>query len=214
MWHTIITSTTNKKARNFCFTDLGAYKGDGSFTPVEALKAKLVNEYGIPGHEIRFIQEFNTDEKKAAFTRQMNAGEIRVAIGGTTNMGTGINAQERCAAINNLDITWRLSDLDQRNGRGCRPGNLVALNNCDNIITARYYCTEKSLDAYKYNLLKFKQGFIYQFKSCSMDTHKMDEGSLDEKTGINYSEYCAILSGNTDLLDKIKLDKSISHLEN
>lgn len=202
-----------QKGTQFLFTDLGAYRGDGSFTPVEALKQKLVEQYGIPAHEIRFIQEFNTDKKKAEFTRLMNAGEIRVAIGGTSNMGTGINAQERCVAINHLDIPWRPSDLEQRNGRGCRPGNLVALHHCDNKLNIRYYCTEKSLDAYKYNLLKFKQGFIYQFKSCSMDTQKMDEGSLDEKTGMNYSEYCAILSGNTDLLEKIKLDKIISRFE-
>lgn len=203
----------DQKGTQFCFTDLGAYKGDGTFTPVEALKQKLIEQYGLPSHEIRFIQEFDTDKKKAEFTRLMNAGEIRVAIGGTSNMGTGINAQERCVAINHLDIPWRPSDLEQRNGRGCRPGNLVALHHCDNKLNIRYYCTEKSLDAYKYNLLKLKQGFIYQFKSCSMDTQKMDEGSLDEKTGMNYSEYCAILSGNTDLLEKIKLDKLISRLE-
>ena len=202
-----------QKGTQFIFTDLGAYKGNGSFTPVEALKEKLVYEYGIPTHEIRFIQEFDTDKKKAQFTKLMNVGEIRIAIGGTSNMGTGINAQERCVAINHIDIPWRPSDLEQRNGRGCRPGNLIALNYCDNIIKARYYCTEKSLDAYKFNLLKFKQGFIFQLKSCSLNIQKLDEGSLDEKTGMNHSEYCALISGNTDLLEKIKLDKTIAHLE-
>ena len=201
------------KGTQFVFTDLGSYRGDGSFSPVEELKRKLVEEYAIPEHEIRFIHEFNTETKKEVFCQMMNEGKIRIGIGGTNNLGTGTNAQERCVAINHLDIPWKPMEIEQRNGRGARPGNWVARMHCDNKIAIRYYCTEKTLDAYKYNLLKFKQGFIYQFKSCNLDTRKLDEGSLDQSTGMNYSEYCAELSGNTDLLDKIKVDKMIVRLQ-
>lgn len=201
------------KGTQIIFTDYGAYKGNGSFTPVEALKEKLVEEYGIPAHEIRFIQEFNTTSKKDKFMKQMNDGIIRVIIGGTSNLGTGNNIQERCVAINHLDCPWRPGDLQQRNARGARPGNWVVQKFCNNKLKVRHYCTEKSLDSYKFNLLKFKQSFIYQFKSCNMDTNRLDEGELDENTGMNYSAYCAELSGNTDLIEKIKLDKSISKYE-
>ena len=75
------------------------------------------------------------------------------------------------------------------------------------------YAVEKSLDSYKFNLLHCKQTFISQLKSGAMGARTIDEGAMDEKSGMNFSEYMAILSGNTDLLDKAKLEKKIASLE-
>ena len=114
---------------------------------------------------------------------------------------------------NALDLPDRPSDLQQRDGRGIRKGNEVAKLYADNKVDVIIYAVEKSLDSYKFNLLHNKQLFITQLKQNRMGSRTIDEGSMDEKGGMNYSEYVAILSGNTDLLDKARLEKKIASLE-
>ena len=128
-------------------------------------------------------------------------------------LGTGVNAQKRCVAIHHLDTPWRPSDLAQRDGRGVRAGNEIAKLYADNKVDVIIYAVEKSLDSYKFNLLHCKQTFISQLKSGALGARTIDEGAMDEKSGMNFSEYMAILSGNTDLLDKAKLEKKIASLE-
>ncbi len=103
---------------------------------------------------------------------------------------------------NALDLPDRPSDLAQRDGRGVRAGNEIAKIYADNKVDVIIYAVEKSLDSYKFNLLHCKQTFISQLKSGALGARTIDEGAMDEKSGMNFSEYMAILSGNTDLLDK------------
>ena len=114
---------------------------------------------------------------------------------------------------NALDLPDRPSDLEQRNGRAVRKGNIIAKEYAGNKVDIITYATERSLDAYKFNLLQNKQLFIGQLKSQQLGVRTLDEGALDEKSGMNFAEYVAILSGNTDLLDKAKLDKQITQLQ-
>ena len=114
---------------------------------------------------------------------------------------------------NALDLPDRPSDLAQRDGRGVRAGNEIAKYFAGNNVDVIIYAVEKSLDSYKFNLLHCKQTFISQLKSGAMGARTIDEGAMDEKSGMNFSEYMAILSGNTDLLDKAKLEKKIASLE-
>ena len=114
---------------------------------------------------------------------------------------------------NALDLPDRPSDLQQRDGRAVRKGNEIAKLYADNKVDVIIYAVEKSLDSYKFNLLHCKQTFISQLKSGAMGARTIDEGAMDEKSGMNFSEYMAILSGNTDLLDKAKLEKKIASLE-
>lgn len=114
---------------------------------------------------------------------------------------------------NALDLPDRPSDLAQRDGRGVRAGNEIAKIYADNKVDVIIYAVEKSLDSYKFNLLHCKQTFISQLKSGALGARTIDEGAMDEKSGMNFSEYMAILSGNTDLLDKAKLEKKIASLE-
>ena len=112
-----------------------------------------------------------------------------------------------------MDIPWTPKDLEQRNGRGVRKGNEVAKLYADNRVDIINYAVERSLDSYKFNLLHNKQLFITQLKKGTMGARTIDEGSMDEQGGMNFSEYVAILSGNTDLLDKARLEKQIASLE-
>lgn len=109
--------------------------------------------------------------------------------------GTGVNAQKRAVALHHLDTPWRPSDLSQRDGRAVRKGNEIAKSFADNRVNVFIYAVEKSLDSYKFNLLHCKQTFISQLKSGAMGARTIDEGSMDEKSGMNFSEYMAILSG-------------------
>ena len=206
------TKFKDHKATQFVFSDLGTYK-PGEWNPCSEIKRKLVDDYGIPAHEIRFIQEAKTDKARKTMIKDMNEGKIRVLFGSTEMLGTGVNAQKRCVAIHHLDAPWRPSDLEQRDGRGIRKGNEIAKLYADNKVDVLIYAVEKSLDAYKFGLLHNKQLFIRQLKNNSLGSRTIDEGSMDEKGGMNFSEYVAILSGNTELLEKARLEKKIASLE-
>ena len=200
------------KGTQFIFSDLGTYK-PGEWNPCSEIKRKLMEDYGIPSHEIRFIQEAKTDKARKTMIKEMNEGKIRVLFGSTEMLGTGVNAQKRCVAIHHLDAPWRPSDLEQRDGRGIRKGNEIAKQYAGNKVDVIIYAVEKSLDAYKFGLLHNKQLFIRQLKNNSLGSRTIDEGSMDEKNGMNFSEYVAILSGNTELLEKARLEKKIASLE-
>lgn len=202
----------NHKGTQFVFSDLGTYR-PGEFNVYSEIKRKLIEDYGIPSSEIRFIQECKNERARKAVIAAMNEGSVRVLFGSTSMLGTGVNAQKRCVAIHHLDTPWRPSDLAQRDGRGVRAGNEIAKIYADNKVDVIIYAVEKSLDSYKFNLLHCKQTFISQLKSGALGARTIDEGAMDEKSGMNFSEYMAILSGNTDLLDKAKLEKKIASLE-
>lgn len=206
------TKFDQHKATQFVFSDLGTYK-PGEWNPCSEIKRKLMDDYGIPAHEIRFIQEAKTDKARKTMIKDMNEGKIRVLFGSTEMLGTGVNAQKRCVAIHHLDAPWRPSDLEQRDGRGIRKGNDIAKLYADNKVDVLIYAVEKSLDAYKFGLLHNKQLFIRQLKNNSLGSRTIDEGSMDEKGGMNFSEYVAILSGNTELLEKARIEKKIASLE-
>ena len=202
----------NYKGTQFVFSDLGTYRPD-EWNVYSEIKRKLIEDYGIPSSEIRFIQECKNERARKAVIAAMNEGSVRVLFGSTSMLGTGVNAQKRCVAIHHLDTPWRPSDLAQRDGRGVRAGNEIAKIYADNKVDVIIYAVEKSLDSYKFNLLHCKQTFISQLKSGALGARTIDEGAMDEKSGMNFSEYMAILSGNTDLLDKAKLEKKIASLE-
>ena len=202
-----------QKCTQFIFTDIGTYKPN-EWNVCSEIKRKLVEDYGIPEKEIRFIQEAGGNEKKREkIIEDMNEGKIRVLFGATKNLGTGVNAQKRAVAIHHIDCPWRPSDLDQREGRAIRKGNEFARLYNNNKVDVIIYAVKNSLDAYKFNLLHCKQTFISQIKSGNVGMRTIDEGTMDEDNGMNFSEYMAVLSGNTDLLDKAKIEKKIIALE-
>ncbi|SBW05539.1 conserved hypothetical protein [uncultured Dysgonomonas sp.] len=201
-----------QKGTQFVFSDLGTYK-PGQWSPYTEIKRKLVEDYGIPASEVRFIQEATSERARKAMIKDMNEGKIRVMFGSTEMLGTGVNAQKRAVAIHHLDAPWRPSDLEQRDGRAIRKGNEIAKLYADNKVDVKIYAVEKSLDAYKFGLLHNKQLFIKQLKNNNLGTRTIDEGSMDEKSGMNFSEYVAILSGNTELLEKARIEKKITALD-
>lgn len=199
------------KGTQIVFCDIGTPKPD-AFNIYDALKEKLILDFKVSPHAITFIHDW-TDKQKPELFRKMNQGEIRVLIGSTEKAGTGLNVQAKVIAMHHLDIPWKPSELEQRNGRGARQGNVLAKTGFGNKVKNFIYAVEQSLDNYKFNLLKNKQMFISQMKNCELNVRTIDEGSIDEKSGMNFSEYIAILSGDTTLLEKSKTEKKIAVLE-
>ncbi|MCL2312259.1 MAG: DNA methylase, partial [Firmicutes bacterium] len=200
-----------QKGTQFVFSDLSTYKPD-EWNAYSEIKRKLVEDHKIPSHQVRFIQEAKTEKTRKELIEGMNSGRIRILFGSTDMLGTGVNAQKRAVAVHHLDCPWKPSDLEQREGRAIRKGNEVAKMFADNKVDVIYYAVNNSLDSYKFNLLHNKQLFIRQLKNNSLGVRTIDEGSVDEKSGMSFSEIVAILSGNSDLLDKARLDKKIATL--
>lgn len=207
----IYEQSSEHRGTQIVFCDIGTPKND-EFNIYDALKNKLVQDFGIPDSQITFIHDWS-DKQKPDLFRKMNAGHIRILLGSTEKAGTGTNVQERVVAMHHLDVPWRPSDLEQRNGRGARQGNRIAKDFFNNKVKNFIYATEQSLDNYKFNLLKNKQTFISQMKNCELNVRTIDEGALDEQSGMNFSEYIAILSGDTSLLEKTKIEKKVAVLE-
>lgn len=199
------------KGTQLIFSDIGTPTGKG-FNVYDAIKTKLSRDFGIPAHEISFIHDWS-DKRKPVLFRKMNQGQIRILVGSTEKAGTGLNVQTKMVALHHLDIPWKPSELDQRNGRGARQGNIIAKAHYGNEVGNYIYAVEQSLDNYKFNLLKNKQLFISQMKNNELNVRSIDEGAIDEKSGMNFAEYIAILSGDTTLLEKSKIDKKIAVLE-
>lgn len=204
-------ASTPQCGTQIVFCDIGTPKPN-AFNLYDALKNKLVYDMAIPPQHITFIHSW-TDKQKPDLFKKMNRGEIRILLGSTEKAGTGLNVQERVIAMHHLDIPWKPSELEQRNGRGARQGNKLAKSHYNNKVLNFIYAVEQSLDNYKFNLLKNKQTFISQMKNCELNVRTIDEGSIDEKSGMNFSEYIAILSGDTSLLEKTKLEKKIAVTE-
>ena len=204
-----VRSNANRGTQ-FVFSDLSTYKPN-EWNIYSDIKEKLVR-LGIPANEIQFIQCATTERARKKLFADMNAGRVRVLFGSTSMLGTGVNAQQRAVAVHHLEIPWRPADMEQRNGRAVRKGNTVKLWG-GNVVDIIIYGTEKTLDAYKFNLLKNKQMFINQINNGTIAVRRIDEDCMDEDNGMNFAEFVAILSGNTDLLNKAKLDNKIMQLE-
>ncbi len=204
------TRSGENRGTQFVFSDLSTYKPNEWNIYID-IKDKLV-AMGIPADEIQFIQCATTERARKRLFDDMNNGKVRVLLGSTSMLGTGVNAQQRAVAVHHLEIPWRPADMEQRNGRAVCKGNTVKLWG-GNVVDVVIYGTEKTLDAYKFNLLKNKQMFINQINNGTIAVRRIDEGGMDEESGMNFAEFVAILSGNTDLLEKAKLDNKIALLE-
>lgn len=198
-----------QKGVQLVFSDLGT--PSEKFNVYDELKRVLVENYGIPANEIQFIHDFDTDVKKEKLFKDVDNGLVRILIGSTEKLGTGVNVQKKLIAIHHLDIPWNPASWEQRNGRGIRQGNEIAKLHNNNEVMIFAYALERSLDAYKYQLLETKQRFINQIKDGSVSDRFMDEGGSDEG-GSGFAEFVAVLSGNPIILDKAKIDKKVQNL--
>jgi len=167
------------------------------------LKKKLI-ERGVPEYEIAFIHEAKTEVQKAALFTKVRAGQVRILIGSTFKMGAGTNVQQKLVALHHLDIPWRPSDIEQREGRMIRQGN-------ENTAVEVYrYVTENTFDAYMWQTIENKQKFISQIMTSKSPVRSCED--IDEQA-LSYAEVKALATGNPYIKEKMDLDIQVSRLK-
>lgn len=199
-----------QKGTQLIFCDTGVPGKGKKYDAYTDIISRLVNDYGIPRKEIADIHVANTDEKRKELFAKVNDGSVRILIGGTKNMGTGVNVQKRIVAMHHVDVPWTPADREQREGRGVRQGNEIARDFNDDNVDVYFYATEGSLDMYKYQLQETKGKLFAQFKSGTIGDRTFDEGDAEEN--FDPAEVVAMLSGNPVIFEKSKQDKKVEKL--
>lgn len=182
----------------------------GNFSVYDDMKQKLVAK-GIPAEEIAFIHDANTDIRKAKLFADMNAGRVRILLGSTAKMGAGMNVQKRLVAAHHLDAPWRPSDLEQRNGRIIRQGNMFYERNPDTFSVQIYnYATKQTYDARMWQCIEYKSAAIEQFRKGDLLQRVIDDVSSE---AANAAEMKAAASGNPLILMEVQLASDLRNLE-
>ena len=204
-----------QKGVQLVFCELGVPSKDkNEYDAYHDIIDRLTKDYGIPREEIAYIQQVKKDTDKEALFQKVRDGKVRILIGGTQNMGTGVNVQTRITDLHMLTVPWQPADLEQCIGRGSRQGNVVAHDFLDNKVRVHYYATEGSLDLYKYQLLDAKGKMFTQFKMGTISGERsFDEGDADESGNIDPAQMVALLSGNPIIFEKSKQDKLVKKLK-
>ena len=173
------------------------------FNVYDELKRLLIS-FGIKDDEIAYIQTANTKAKRDALFKKVNKGLVRVVIGSSSKLATGVNVQERLIAIHHIDVPWRPSDMVQREGRILRQGNT------NKEVFIYRYITEKSFDAYSWQILENKQTFISSLLSNELINR--DSKDLEENV-LSYAEVKALAVGDPRIKLRVETANSISRLK-
>ena len=179
------------------------------FSVYDDFKAALI-EKGIPANEIAFIHDYNTDDQKAALFKKVNAGQIRVLMGSTAKLGAGTNMQERIVGLHHLDVPWKPSDVEQREGRIIRQGNKLMDEIKDFEVEILAYVTQDTLDMRMWQIQEAKLKMINQLRTRSVD--REIENPFEDME-MSAGEMQAAATGNIDLLLEIQLRTAVKKLE-
>ena len=191
------------KATQLVFCDLSTPKNDGTFNVYDDIREKLIAR-GVPTEQVRFIHEATTDAQKKELFAKVRSGEVRVLLGSTPKMGAGTNVQDRLIAIHNLDCPWRPSDLEQRQGRIERQGNMFPE------VEVYRYVTEQTFDAYLYQLVESKQKFISQIMTSKSPVRSAED--VDE-VALSFAEVKMLATGDERFKEKMDLDMQVAKLK-
>ena len=193
----------DQKLTQLLFCDLSTPKNDGNFNVYDDIRKKLIAA-GVPGSEIEFIHNADTEAKKAALFSKVRSGDVRVLLGSTAKMGAGTNVQQRLVAVHHLDVGWKPSDMTQRNGRIIRQGNM------NKEVKVFNYVTEGTFDSYLFQTLENKQRFISQIMTSKSPVRSCED--VDEQA-LSYAEIKALCAGNPLIKEKMDLDVQVAKLK-
>lgn len=196
-----------EEGEGFELTPRGGLPGFNVYT---ALRAELVAR-GVPAGEIAFIHEANSEPKKLRLWNDMNSGKVRVLIGSTEKLGAGTNVQQRLVGLHHLDAPWRPADVEQREGRILRQGNL--LYNAGKIEGVRIlrYVTQESFDAFMWSTLERKAFMIAQIMKGDLTVREVED--LDAPVVADFAQMKAITSGNPAVMEKVEVDAKVQKLD-
>lgn len=195
-------SSHEAKGTQIVFCDVGTPNADGRFSIYNYIKEELIKK-GMSEEEICFIHDANNETQREKIFSDMRFGNKRVIIGSTAKMGTGTNIQDRLVALHHLDCPYRPSDIEQREGRILRQGNM------NDEVNIYRYVTKDTFDSYLWQIVEQKQKFISQVmtsKSIARNCEDIDE------TVLSYAEVKALATGDTRIKEKMELDNDIARL--
>jgi N12 class adenine-specific DNA methylase len=207
------------KAEGALLDDLAKYNPDeiaslraalaGGWNAYDEIKTQLIAE-GVPADEIRFIQEANTDQQKADLFALVKEGKVRVLIGSTPRLGAGTNVQDRLVALHHVDVTWKPSDIEQREGRIVRQGNLLLEKYGDEFeVEIIAYATEMTVDAKMWSLNAAKLKAINGIRKYD-GSFQME---FDDEESASMAEMAALATGNPLMVERVMLSGEIQKLE-
>ena len=194
--------TKEQYSAQLVFCDLSTPKAD-VFNVYDDMRKKLIAK-GIPAEEIAYIHEANTDARKIELFGKVRSGAVRILMGSTAKMGAGTNVQKRLIALHHLDVPWRPSDIEQREGRILRQGNE------NEAVYVIRYVTAGTFDAYSWQVLETKQNFISQIMTSKSPARSCED--IDEAT-LSYAEVKALSADNPLIQEKMELDIQIARLK-
>ncbi len=194
--------TAPQRSTQMVFCDLSTPHNDGKFNVYDDLRDKLI-AMGIPAEEIAYIHSAASEAQKKELFGKVRSGQIRVLLGSTQKMGAGTNVQQRLIALHHLDCPWRPSDLQQREGRIVRQGNMHSE------VDIYTYVTENTFDSYLYQMVESKQKFIGQIMTSKSPVRSAED--IDE-TALSYAEIKALCTGNPYIKEKMDLDINVQKL--
>lgn len=200
--YSVWNETMENRGVQVIFSDVGVPNSGNGFNVYQFIKNGLVKK-GVPAEEICFIHDCKNEKERNDMFQDLRNGVKRVIIGSTEKMGTGTNIQTRLCAMHEIDVPWRPSDVEQREGRILRQGNMYS------DVHIFRYVTKGTFDAYNWSIIENKQKFISQV----MTTGDVARTCTDvDETVLNYAEMKAIASGNPLIKEKMEVDAEVTRL--
>ena len=194
--------SADRRGTQLIFSDMGVQPTPWGFSAYNDIIKKLISR-GIPRQEIASIGDADSDAKKQALFDKVRNGSVRILLGSTQKMGTGTNVQKRLIALHHLDAPWKPAEVEQRDGRILRQGNL------NPEVEIHRYVTENSFDAFMWQALETKARFISQIMTGNTGVRRADDIGGQE---LSYAEVKAIASGNPAVLTLAETDAELQRL--
>lgn len=202
--YNIYKNTTETRGTQLVFCDLGTPKDGVDIN--DTTYGRLINalvEKGVKRNEIAVIHTAKTDVQKADMFSKMRSGHYRVMIGSTDKMGAGTNCQKRLAALHHMDCPWRSSDIEQREGRILRQGNM------HEHVDIYRYVVKNTFDAYLWQIVENKQRFINQVMRGDIGLRSCEDA---DETVLSFAEIKACATGDVRIKEKMELDIKVQKL--
>lgn len=200
--HEIWQEHATEKATQLVFCD-SSTTASGKWNIQSDLKRRLI-DLGIPEDEIMFAAQEKDPQKKQALFEKVRKGEVRVLIGSTGTLGTGTNVQDRLFAIHDLDCPWKPAELEQRQGRVRRQGNMF-----DKAQDYRYV-TVGTFDSYMFQTVERKARFISQIMSSGSPSR---EASDVDSTVLSLADMKAIATGDPNIVKRMELENQLTQMK-
>lgn len=202
--YNIYKNTTETRGTQLVFCDLGTPKDGVDIN--DTTYGRLINalvEKGVKRDEIAVIHTAKTDVQKVDMFSKMRSGHYRVMIGSTDKMGAGTNCQKRLAALHHMDCPWRSSDIEQREGRILRQGNM------NEHVDIYRYVVKNTFDAYLWQIVENKQRFINQVMRGDIGLRSCEDA---DETVLSFAEIKACATGDVRIKEKMELDIKVQKL--